>query len=136
MSSEAEASNLVSCGNNYIYRLSYSDVGCLVHRMLVVALTKVRRIRSSVVAVRMKTRWMYRRTSQERLKMWLKVERVTISLITVKVSSVYCIGIVVQSVPYLYILVRVFSRDILKGRNIGVQAGGGGSWGCIIFWKI
>ena len=32
--------------------------------------------------------------------------------------------------------VRVFSRDILKGRNIAVLAGGGGSWGCIIFWKI
>ena len=27
-----------------------------------------------------------------------------------------------------------FSRDILKGGNIGVLAGG--SWGCIIFWKI
>ena len=28
---------------------------------------------------------------------------------------------------------RVFSRDILKGGNIGVRAGGRG---CIIFWKI
>ena len=34
-----------------------------------------------------------------------------------------------QSSPYLYILVRVFSRDILKGRNIGVQAGGRGVLG-------
>ena len=33
-------------------------------------------------------------------------------------------------------ILRVFSRDILKGGNIGVLAGGRGSWGCIIYLKI
>ena len=30
----------------------------------------------------------------------------------------------------------IHSRDILKGGNIGVRAGGRGVLGCVIFWKL
>ena len=38
--------------------------------------------------------------------------------------------------PKKLILARAFSRDILKGGNIDMLAGGRGSWGCIIFWGL